>query len=394
MGPNMGDSELRIPAIEVQQSPGRILYSFAIDGKLIPSFAAISRVHRREAVLEGYQRPEVLAHIAEIRDYLESESPMIPNAVVIAFDKRVRFEAGPVATVGPSYARTGDLVIPFDSEADDTAKPGFVVDGQQRLAAIRDATIDEFPICVSAFIAHGVRDQIEQFILVNSTKPLPKGLIYELLPSTQTTLPSLLRRRRFPAYLLDRLNRDEDSPLKDLIQTPTTPQGIIKDNSILKMLENSLSDGLLYRFRQAAPSDGDAEAMLTVLRSFWSACREVFPQAWGIPPKRSRLMHGAGIVTMGFLMDAIADRHRSERLPSQQTFRADLEAIKPECRWTDGYWIFGPGRERKWNEVQNTSKDIQLLSNHLLVLFRSAVRGTETPGDQRERSDARLPLEA
>ena len=147
-------------------------------------------------------------------------------------------------------------------------KPGFVVDGQQRLAAIRDAAIDEFPICVSAFIAHGVRDQIEQFILVNSTKPLPKGLIYELLPSTETTLPSLLRRRRFPAYLLDRLNRDEDSPLLGLIQTPTTPQGIIKDNSILKMLENSLSDGALYRFRQSSAEHGDAEAMLTVLKAF------------------------------------------------------------------------------------------------------------------------------
>ena len=390
----MGESERRIPAIEVRQSPGRILYSFAIDGKLIPSFAAISRVHRREDALEGYQRPEVLAHIAEIRDYLEGESPMIPNAVVIAFDNRVRFEPGVVANDQLSYARAGELVIPYDPDSDDAGKPGFVVDGQQRLAAIRDAALEEFPICVSAFIAHGVRDQIEQFILVNSTKPLPKGLIYELLPSTQTTLPSLLRRRRFPAYLLDRLNRDAESPLKGLIQTPTTPLGIIKDNSILKMLENSLSDGLLYRFRQASPEEGDAEAMLTVLGSFWSACRDVFPNAWGISPKRSRLMHGAGIVTMGFLMDAIADRHRSERLPSKHSFRVDLEVIKADCRWTDGYWIFGPGRERKWNEIQNTSKDIQLLSNHLLVLFRSAVRAADSSGEQADGSgrNAYLPL--
>ena len=136
----MNASELRIPAIEVRQSAGRVLYSFAIDGKLVPSFAAISRVHRRDAHLEGYQRPEVLAHIGEIRDYLESESPMIPNAVVIAFDKRVRFEpAGD--TGGMSYARPGTLVIPIDADSDDAAKPGFVVDGQQRLAAIRDAAI-------------------------------------------------------------------------------------------------------------------------------------------------------------------------------------------------------------------------------------------------------------
>lgn len=378
----MNAPELRIPAIELRQSPGRVLYSFAIDGKLVPSFAAISRVHRRDAHLEGYQRPEVLAHIGEIRDYLESESPMIPNAVVIAFDKRVHFE--PSDDTGDlSYARPGTLVIPIDADSEDAAKPGFVVDGQQRLAAIRDAAIGEFPICVSAFIAHGVRDQIEQFILVNSTKPLPKGLIYELLPSTETTLPSLLRRRRFPAYLLDRLNRDEDSPLLGLIQTPTTPQGIIKDNSILKMLENSLSDGVLYRFRQSGAEHGDADAMLMALKAFWSACRDTFPEAWGIPAKRSRLMHGAGIVTMGFLMDAIADRHRSERLPSAKSFRVDLVALKPECRWTDGYWIFGPGRERKWNEIQNTSKDIQLLSNHLLVLYRAAVRHLDSSEDGR-----------
>src|SRR5688572_17730790 len=389
----MSESELRIPAIEVRQSEGRTLYSFAVDGKLVPRFAAISRVHRRDAALEGYQRPEVLAHISEIRDYLESESPMIPNAVVIAFDKRVRFEPLAGQDIQLRYARQGTLVIPLDSEPDDAAKPGFVVDGQQRLAAIRDAALDQFPICVSAFIAQGVRDQIEQFILVNSTKPLPKGLIYELLPSTETTLPSLLRRRRFPAYLLDRLNRDEDSPLNGLIQTPTTPQGIIKDNSILKMLENSLSDGLLYRFRHAESDNGDADAMLTVLKAFWKACSEVFPQAWGIPAKRSRLMHGAGIVTMGFLMDAIADRHRAERLTSQESFRVDLEAIKPECRWTDGYWFFGPGRERKWNEIQNTSKDIQLLSNHLLVLYRAAVRHLDSSDDGRP-SEGYLHFEA
>src|SRR6478735_3380012 len=114
----MNATELRIPAIEVRQSAGRVLYSFAIDGKLVPSFAAISRVHRRDAHLEGYQRPEVLAHIGEIRDYLESESPMIPNAVVIAFDKRVRFEAAIPFVEGPKYSRVGTLVIPIPKEED------------------------------------------------------------------------------------------------------------------------------------------------------------------------------------------------------------------------------------------------------------------------------------
>jgi hypothetical protein len=49
--------------------------------------------------------------------------------------------------------------------------------------------------------------------------------------------PSRLKRKRFPFYLLDRLNYDADSPLEGLIPTPTTPDGIVRNNSILKMLE-------------------------------------------------------------------------------------------------------------------------------------------------------------
>ena len=367
-------NELRLPTIEVRQGRDRILYSFAVDGKLIPDFATVSRIRRNGQSLDGYQRPEVLAHIAEIRNYLESDNPMIPNALVVAFDSRVRFEPQDTATTFRyEYMRTGELVIPIEPGLADEAKPGFVVDGQQRLAAIRDAGVDSFPICVTAFIANEVRDQTEQFILVNSTKPLPKGLIYELLPTTETTLPSLLQRRRFPAYLLDCLNRDVDSALFQKIRTPTTPEGVIKDNSMLRMLENSLSDGVLYRFRDGSNGEGEVESMLEVLNGFWGAVELVFKDAWGLNPRRSRLMHGAGIISLGFVMDAISDRHRASGIPSRDQFVADLSPLKDVCRWTDGYWDFGPGCQRKWNEIQNLSKDIQLLANYLLVQYKSLV---------------------
>jgi hypothetical protein len=252
-------------------------------------------------------------------------------------------------------------------------RPGWVVDGQQRIAAIREARIGPFPICVVAFITDNDQEQREQFILVNSTKPLPKGLIYELLPTTRTKLPSLLQQRRFPAYLLDRLNHEPGSPLQGLIRTPTVVEGLIKDNSVLKMLENSLSDGVLYRFRAATGGKDDAQAMLKVLHAFWWAVADAFPDAWRIPPRRSRLMHGAGIVSIGFVMDAIADRYRQAGLPAREQFRADLEPLREVCRWTDGYWDFGPGVQRKWNEIQNTSRDIQLLANYLLVQYKARV---------------------
>jgi hypothetical protein len=247
------------------------------------------------------------------------------------------------------------------------------VDGQQRVAAIRDARLERFPVCAVGFMAADDREQREQFILVNSTKPLPKGLIYELLPNTEARLPSLLQKRRFPTYLVERLNHDEDSPLRAMIRTPTNGGGVVKDNSVIKMLENSLSDGVLYRFRTQAGAERGEERMLDVLKAFWAAVAGVFRPAWGLPARRSRLMHGAGVVGMGFVMDAIAERHRLSGLPTREQFRADLEPLREVCRWTDGYWEFGLGVQRKWNEIQNTPKDVQLLADYLLVQYKALV---------------------
>jgi len=367
-------SQLRVPALEVRQNGSRVFYAFAVDGKLIPRFAAVSRIEREaNGRLKGYQRPEVLAHIQEIRTYIESVDSLIPNAVVIAFDGRVRFERTRNGSKDQPYSQLGTLVIPITAGESEAEKPGFIVDGQQRLAAIRDAEVRSFPIAVTAFVTDDLRQQTEQFILINSTKPLPKGLLYELLPATESRLPSHLEKRRYPAYLLDRLNRDVKSPLKGMIQTPTTPMGVIKDNSVLRMIENSISDGALYRFTDESTRQTDDAAMIAVLSRFWSAVREVFPNAWKLPPRRSRLMHGVGIVSLGFLMDAIAERLRRKSIPSASDFAGDLRGIREVCRWTDGYWDFGPSLKRKWNELQNTPRDVQLLANYLLHEYKHRV---------------------
>src|SRR4051812_40821592 len=109
-------TEFRFPALEVRQGPQRILYSFAADGKKLSAFATISRIKREAGGdIQGYQRPEVLSHIAEIRRYLESSDPMIPNAIVIAFDRRVRFEPHGTETVATdNTCRAGTLIVPVE----------------------------------------------------------------------------------------------------------------------------------------------------------------------------------------------------------------------------------------------------------------------------------------
>jgi DGQHR domain-containing protein len=359
---------LRLPALEVRQGD-HILYCFAIDGKQLPLFTAVSRLKRsEEGDVLGYQRPEILGHIRQIRDYLETSEALLPNALVVAFDDRVRFTP---TDRSAGYSQPGTLTIPLGGAEDE--KVGWLVDGQQRAAALREARVGLFPVCVVGFLATSTDQQREQFLLVNSTKPLPRGLLYELLPQTDALLPAALRKYRFPAVLLERLNRDGDSPLRGLIRTPTCPDGVIKDSSVLKMLDNSLTNGALFFFGDGDGGKPDVEGMLRLLKDYWSAVASVFPDAWGKPPREARLSGGPGVIALGFVMDAVIDRHRHVGLPGRTQFQADLEALRPACHWTEGLWDFGPGRKRKWNELQNTPTDVQLLSNYLTLQYKALV---------------------
>jgi hypothetical protein len=232
------------------------------------------------------------------------------------------------------------------------------------LDATGQTDLKSFPVIVNAFVASDIEEQRTQFILVNSTKPLPQGLIYELLPLTEGVLPSRWSDKQRAAEICQWLNYRKESPFKGLVKTPTNPNGVIQDNSILKMLGNSLKDGVLYDYA------GDDEALFQILATYWSAVKCEFPAAWGVSPRKSRLMHGVGIVSMGCLMDMVAAKWRDPLSRSVEDYQTELQVVSERCRWLSGVWELGPGIQRKWNDVQNTSRDVQLITNYILGSYR------------------------
>lgn len=368
----MTTTELRVPAIEIRQGDRRI-YSFAVDGKQVHDFAAVSRIRRDPADhLQGYQRPEALAHIRGIRKYLESAGALLPNALVLAFDKRVQFTPTISSGSDVSFAVPGELTIPIDTEEPEHERPAWLVDGQQRAAAIRDANLNVFPVAAVGFIADSEEEQRSQFILVNSTKPLPKGLIHELLPGTTGHLPAALARRQLPAQVMSRLNvpagDDSAHPFAGRIKSPTAPDGYIQDTTVLKMIEHSLYEGALYQYRNP-DGTGDIDAIVAHLETFYSAVYETWPEAWQRPPTKSRLTHGAGIQALGYVMDALTDPDRVRAI-DPVTLRSQLALLTPHTAWTSGTWPFRDG-ERPWNGIEVTSTAVQHLVRHLMRVITS-----------------------
>ena len=135
----------------------------------------------------------------------------------------------------------------------------------------------------------------DQFLRINNARPLPRGLVTELLPTISSPLPPRLALRRTPSALCDLLNADEHSPFQGLIDGVTDRrvelrrQAVVTDTSIVKMLEESLTSpsGCLFPFRNMTSGETDFAGAAQVLLIYWGAVQATFPDAWGKSPAQS-----------------------------------------------------------------------------------------------------------
>lgn len=356
-------------ALRLEQNRSHPLYLFTLTSEELESIADVSRVSRSGGKLLGYQRPAVKRHIQDITDYLNGNDVIFPNPIIVALPSTTAFRALRESNRDDGLTTVGTLQI--DRPGNREEKVGWIVDGQQRMLALLASKRRDMPVPVNAFIADSLEIQRDQFLRVNSSRPLPRGLITELLPEIETPLPEKLASRRIPSALCNLLNQSPSSPFQGLIRRSSTPrnargQAVVADSSVVKMLEASIGEpsGCLFPYRNIATGETDFVAVQQLLFSYWTAVRESFPEAWGRPPRESRLMHGAGIRAMGRLMDRVMS-HVDPRDPNATRYaKRELKLVIPTCRWTKGCWEdLG---NLAWNEVQNVPRHINMLSNYLV----------------------------
>jgi len=345
-------------AVCAQQSHEHVVLSFAARAADVLRFATIDRIGRdAQGELSGFQRPQVAAHIREIRDYLEKPNSVLPNPIVVAF----------IAGVEVEHMDGGIARLSIDMS---DGAPGFVVDGQQRLSALAEVDRD-FQVFVSALICRDEAELRRQFVLINNSKPLPKSLIYELLP-TVDDLPARLSRRSEAADLTGRLNFEATS-LKGYIKQHTWPEGIISDTVMQKIIMESLNNGVL---RDLSRSAKGGDKCVRLISNFFDAVKRVFPEAWhGQTPASSRLLHGVGIQAMGDVMEVLAERADAR---SVDDFYEGLLCLQGRTAWTEGDWHFDD-ETRRWKSLQNVNRDVALLKHYLVGIMKADQRQRRKP---------------
>lgn len=330
---------------------------FAANPSDVLSFAAIERVARADdGQLKGFQRHQVASHIRDIRDYLMREDALLPNAVIVAFIDGVTVED------------LSDGFVGIQIDVPHGQSPGFVVDGQQRLSALAGIDKPGFQVFVSALVCKDYNELRQQFVLINNTRPLPKTLIYELLPNVEG-LPERFTQRKFSARLVDMLNFTRGSSLFGEVRQHTNPTGMISDTAMQRLIMNSASDGAI---RSLMHFDDREERAFQLVNEFFHAVANVYGSAWyGMAPRFSRLRHGAGVIAMGFVMDHL---YSLEGATERDHFEPGLRLLSPHTAWTSGQWHLEPGDTRPWNGIQNTPSDIDLLTRHLVSSLKKVMR--------------------
>lgn len=363
-------------ALRIEQNSAHPLFLFTLTGDELLKVADISKIARDEAgKLIGYQRSAVRRHVQDIVDYLNQDEILFPNSIILALSSRIKFRQSRGPSTGDGLAQAGTLEIPLPSNG--SPKPAWIVDGQQRAIALSMCRRPQLPIPVNAFVADDLDLQRDQFLRVNSSKPLPRGLITELLPDVTTTLPANLSTKKMPSAICDWLNLEKSSPFCGMIRRASTPKeqksrAVITDNSVVKMIEESLSQasGCLFPYRNIATGETDFDGITSLLVTYWTAVSEVFSEAWGKQAAKSRLMHGAGIRAMGRLMDRIMPYINPRDSNAVAQAKWELKFVAPSCRWTKGRWEEMDGL--RWNEVQNVPRHIHMLSNVLIRAYLQA----------------------
>lgn len=367
--------KIRRYALRVEQHRQHPLYLFTLTGDELSQIADVARISRDSAgKLVGYQRPEVKRHIRNIAQYLDSDEVLFPNSLILALPSSATF-GGLRRKANDVHGVPGLLEIPVPRKGE--RKTAWIVDGQQRAMALLRSRRRNFPVAINAFVADEVRVQREQFLRVNSTKPLPRGLITELLPEIDTVLPPNLAVRRIPAAICDMLNRDRESPFRGMIRRTSSGDSdrrqIVSDTALTRILQDSLNSpaGCLFAYRNLATNETDLLSIRSVLLAYWTAVKRTFPEAWGLAPTRSRLMHSAGLRVMGRLMDRVmASIDPADPMASVQV-RHELARIRPMCHWTNGVW---EGLGLRWSEIQNVPSHIRMLSNAVLGAYLAGKR--------------------
>lgn len=360
---------LRRRALRLAHSGGNDVFLFSLCPADLLAIAAPS-LDQSQSLGDLLKQPVVRQHVNSIRAGLGEENALMLTTIVLGLTPDVRFRSSRGPDVSDGLSTAGTLEIPLQTRAG--RKPAWLLDGYYRVLALGENERSDFAVPVCAIVADDPALLRQQFDRIHNTRPLPPEIPDLLFPRGTVPISPRLGPQELPDAVCNWLNNDPESPFRGLVGAKKEAKGAqfpALRAALRAVVAEALSSpyGGLFPYRNIATGETDVNGLCNAVKTYWSAVKAVFTDAWGKTPKTSRLMHPVGIRTMGRLMNRVLpaiDLSADDRL--QQTI-AQLEKIRPVCHWTAGVWEELDGL--RWDKVEATPRHVNLLSNFLVRAY-------------------------
>lgn len=286
--------------------------------------------------IDGIQRELSKSRLKDLSQYVNLEYATFPTSVILAIDdrcitlKEVEGCDGFYQLEVSAYdGSEGDAPIPLDASA-------FVIDGQHRLAGLKDRDPEKkpFQVNVSIFVGADTSDQAEIFSRVNLAQTkVNKSLTYDLLEYAKEMSPQKVAHDIVVALNADTREpkTDEHGPFFEKIKrlgvrTPdvdgeTLAQATVV-NGLLRYLpqnqEKERSKSIFGFSNRSEKNEnwrdrifvdfyrnGDDTSIFLIVSNYFEAVADKWPDAWNDPKEGQILSRTTGFnALIRFLKDA------------------------------------------------------------------------------------------
>ncbi|MEL7563241.1 DGQHR domain-containing protein [Dehalogenimonas sp. 4OHTPN] len=302
--------------------------------------------HRIDPNKRDYQRFEDPARVSKIQKYLnDNRYALFPNSVIVASElindylentpsneneiDQIINTSGNILSLFLSSPEGEHLYIPK------TSKPFLVIDGQHRLAGLRESNVSQnFDIIVALLLDYPWPAVASIFYTINYTqKAVSKSVLYELAGEFSDDLEI---GTVWLHQVVRILNEVEKSPFYKRVKIlgksdSDTPNASISQAFIIDYLVSTLDpwrQGALYPpiFRYYFQKSNEAKiSIVTFLMRYFEAIRQLCPVAWD-DPSASIISKTVGVGALIRIMHFLFVKLFIEEYQSNPTFMETLNA--------------------------------------------------------------------
>jgi DGQHR domain-containing protein len=278
---------------------------------------------------EGYQRELSQEHSRRIQQYLRGElgTNVLPTNVIINSRKPLQVK------------NLGNGLV----EIEVSSFPLFVIDGQHRITALRQAEengvldLNHYEVGVT-LTNFNLRDEMIHFRNINGRSNRPPKALSDLLMGKLAEQYGLV-----PASLNDqglirankvvmRLATDIESPWYGKVALGGT-----RRRGFHLTTQSAVAKSMLSMFTSGRFSDPDEDPgkIYRIFKDFWQAVAEVWPQA-AENPQAYQLMRPAGMNVWHKILSRILTNLAFQ--PTKETFVVALQKLREDLSWDDAWW--------------------------------------------------------